>query len=335
MQNKLKIVFFGSQDFSLKFLKFFLEELRNNIEILAVVTRAAKEAGRGKKILKTKVHEFIEENYSPIPVLTPKTLRNFDFSQEILQNGVLERPDFNFVVSYGLIIPKNVIEFPRLGSLNIHPSDLPLYRGAAPIERTLMDGMVQTKSILMFMDEGLDTGDIVDSTDIEISLKDNCSSLKEKIFEKAKGQILKVFENPELFLKNKKSQALDKREPTYAHKISHIDKIVDFSEISEELGVSDKFHFLKIYNKIRALDEIGLTFVLKNLDFHIKIFEASFEKNDDFQSESLKIGFGIVENKIFKIVCQGGGKIIPSKIRKDGGSGKILSNREFLNGLKI
>jgi methionyl-tRNA formyltransferase len=323
----MKIIFFGSQEFSLKFLEFLLKQA--NLQILALITKEPKQSGRGKKLSKTKTHEFIESNHPEIPILTPKTLRkDFDFEKELNKFGIFEKPDINFVVSYGLIIPKNIIEFPKFGSINIHPSDLPLYRGASPIERTIMDGQKNTKSILMFMDEGLDTGDIIDSENIEISDYDNFSSMKEKIFDKAKLQIIKVFSDLDFFLENRKSQSLDKRESTYAEKISNADKIVDFNHFS--LKNQNDFDYFHLHNKIRGLNESGgVNFIINNLKFSFKIFESSFEKCDIDQKE---IGNFSIENKIFKINCYGG-KIIPLKIQKE--SGNIISNKDFLNGLKL
>lgn len=304
----------GSQKFSVDFLDLLL---KNNFEIVAVFTREPKLAGRGKKLTKTVVHEYAQENN--LSVFTPKTLKNFDFSQ-------FGEVDVNIVVGYGLILPKFVIEYPKYQTINVHPSNLPKYRGAAPIERSLMAGENLTKSIIMWMDEGLDTGDILLQEEITIDINDDFEILSKKISCVAQRQILQVLNNLPGFMQNRVKQSDEG--VIYAHKIENSEKIIDFN-----LGETGELNVLKIHNKIRGLSEYGVSFALKNLPFAIKIFSAGFENFLD--DESLlkdKLGCLVVENKICKIVCENG-YIVPIKIRRVDSGGKILNNREFCNGI--
>lgn len=314
-----KVVFFGSGNFALNYFIFLLN--MKDVKITAVFTREAKKAGRGMKITKTKIHQYIDDNSLNIDVFTPKSLKNFDI---VASNLCL--PDINFVVSYGLIIPRHIIDFAKIATINIHPSDLPLYRGASPIERTIMNGETHTKSIIMLMDEGLDTGDILSSRDISIELNDNFSSVSKKIFEKSKEQIEEFFLNPQYFLQNKKRQLDDPREPIYANKIVDSDKLLNLDESN-----NNHLKCFDIYNRIRALESYsGVVLILKSPKIKIKVFYSSIEINEAL-TDLNKVGHGYIIDKIFKIYFLGG-YIIPEKIRNE--SGKLISNKDLVNLLK-
>src|SRR4051812_8741875 len=147
----MRIVFMGTPDFSVPTL---LEIISSGHEVVAVYTRAPKPAGRGQAERKSPVHLAAEA--AGIPVFTPRSLKGAD------EQGVfaLHDADLGIVVAYGLLLPKPILDAPRLGCLNLHGSLLPRWRGAAPIQRAVMAGDTQTGVMVMQMDEGLDTGPV-------------------------------------------------------------------------------------------------------------------------------------------------------------------------------
>ncbi len=147
----MRVIFMGTPDFSVPVMT---EILGQGHQIVAVYTRAPKPAGRGMDLRPSPVHALADK--FAIPVFTPKTLRN---DEEIRRFTALEA-DVAVVVAYGLILPKAVLDAPRLGCLNLHASLLPRWRGAAPIQRAIMAGDKETGVMVMKMEEGLDTGPV-------------------------------------------------------------------------------------------------------------------------------------------------------------------------------
>jgi methionyl-tRNA formyltransferase len=147
----LRLIFMGTPDFAVPTL---LELVAHGHEIAAVYTRAAKPAGRGMKLQPTPVE--VEARRLGIPVLTPSTLKTPEAVEEFRAHGAYAA----VVVAYGMILPQAILDAPTLGSFNLHASLLPRWRGAAPINRAIMAGDVETGVMVMKMDVGLDTGDV-------------------------------------------------------------------------------------------------------------------------------------------------------------------------------
>jgi methionyl-tRNA formyltransferase len=147
----LRLIFMGTPDFAVPTL---LELVAHGHEIVAVYTRAAKPAGRGMKLQPTPVE--MEATRLGIPVLTPATLKTPEALEEFRTHGA----DAAVVVAYGMILPQAILDAPKLGCFNLHASLLPRWRGAAPINRAIMAGDIETGVMVMKMDAGLDTGDV-------------------------------------------------------------------------------------------------------------------------------------------------------------------------------
>ncbi|SEP70451.1 methionyl-tRNA formyltransferase [Devosia sp. YR412] len=147
----MRIIFMGTPDFSVPTLT---EIVSSGHEVVAVYTRAPKPAGRGQEERKSPVH-LAAEGFG-IPVYTPKSLKGEAEQIVFASHGA----DLAVVVAYGLLLPKPILEAPELGCLNLHGSLLPRWRGAAPIQRSIMAGDAQTGVMVMQMDEGLDTGPV-------------------------------------------------------------------------------------------------------------------------------------------------------------------------------
>ncbi len=167
----MKIVFMGTPDFSIPSLKILL---KNNHEILAVVTTPDKERGRGQKITFTAVKQFAIENN--IPVLQPIKLKDESFIYDLKNLN----PDLFVVVAFR-ILPKEVFEIPKYGSFNLHGSYLPKYRGAAPIQWALVNGDAETGLTTFKLAEKVDTGNIYLQEKVEINPDDNFETLHDKM----------------------------------------------------------------------------------------------------------------------------------------------------------
>jgi methionyl-tRNA formyltransferase len=147
----LRLIFMGTPDFAVPTLRALRDA---GHEIVAVYTRAAKQANRGMKLQPTPVE--VEATRLKIPVFTPTTLKTPEAAQEFRAHDA----DAAVVVAYGMILPKTILDTPKLGCFNLHASLLPRWRGAAPINRAIMAGDTETGVMVMKMDAGLDTGDV-------------------------------------------------------------------------------------------------------------------------------------------------------------------------------
>lgn len=172
VSEPLKIIFAGTPDFAAKHLAALLE---TNHQIVGVLTRHDKPAGRGKKLTPSPVKMLAEEN--KIPIFQPTTLKDTENQQWIKDRNA----DLMIVVAYGLILPQAVLDIPRLGCLNVHGSLLPRWRGAAPIQRSIWAGDNETGVTIMQMDAGLDTGDMLYKTTCAITSDDTSATLYEKL----------------------------------------------------------------------------------------------------------------------------------------------------------
>ena len=177
----LKIIFMGTPDFA----KESLEAIYNKkYDIIAVVTNPDKPKGRGMKMFSSPVKEFaLEKN---LKIYQPEKIRkNVEFIEELKNMN----PDVICVVAYGKILPKEILEIPKLGCINVHGSLLPQYRGAAPIQWAVINGDKETGVTTMYMDEGMDTGDMILKKKIEIGENETTGELWEKL-SKIGGELL-------------------------------------------------------------------------------------------------------------------------------------------------
>ena len=169
----MNIVFMGTPDFAVESLKALYEAGHN---ILAVVSQPDKPSGRGMKLMPTPTKEFALEK--GIKVYQPEKVRK---NNEFIEELKALNPDVMVVVAYGKILPVEVLEIPKYGSINVHGSLLPKYRGAAPIQWSIINGDEETGVTTMYMDKGMDTGDMILKEVIKIEENDTYGSLYEKL----------------------------------------------------------------------------------------------------------------------------------------------------------
>jgi len=168
----LRLAFMGSPDFAVPTLEALMAAGHT---VVCVYSQPPKRAGRGKKLRLTPVHVFAEAN--DIPVRTPKSLK----SDEEKANFAALDLDAAVVVAYGLILPRAVLDAPRLGCVNLHGSLLPRWRGAAPIQRAVMAGDTETGVQAMMMEAGLDTGPVLMTATTAISNTDTAGSIHDRL----------------------------------------------------------------------------------------------------------------------------------------------------------
>lgn len=177
----MKIIFMGTPDFAKESLEAIYSDKN---EIIGVVTNPDKPKGRGMKMIASPVKEFaLEKN---LRILQPQKIRN---NNEFIQELQSLKPDLLCVVAYGKILPKEVLEIPKYGAINVHGSILPKYRGAAPIQWAVLNGEETTGITTIFMDEGMDTGDIILKEEVNIGEDETTGELWKRLA-KVGGKLL-------------------------------------------------------------------------------------------------------------------------------------------------
>lgn len=218
MSDSLRIIFAGTPDFAARHLDALLS---SEHQIVGVFTQPDRPAGRGKKLMPSPVKVLAEEK--GIPVFQPVSLR----AQENQQLVADLRADIMVVVAYGLILPKAVLEMPRLGCLNVHGSLLPRWRGAAPIQRALWAGDTETGITIMQMDVGLDTGDMLYKLSCPITAEDTSATLYDKLAQLGPQGLLATLTH--IATGTATPEVQDEEQVTYAEKLSKEEARLDWS----------------------------------------------------------------------------------------------------------
>ena len=214
----MKIIFAGTPDFAAT----HLQALISQHEVVAVYTQPDRPAGRGKKLNASPVKLLAEQNN--LPIYQPQSLKNPE-SQAILANL---QADIMVVVAYGLILPQVVLDAPRLGCINVHGSILPRWRGAAPIQRAVEAGDIETGVTIMQMDAGLDTGAMLTITRCPIEADETSGSLYNKLAALGAPALLSTLDK--LKAGTAVAIAQNNSQSTYAKKIDKTEALIDWAE---------------------------------------------------------------------------------------------------------
>jgi methionyl-tRNA formyltransferase len=297
----LKIVFMGTPDFAVPALK---EILKQKLDVVHVYTQPPKKSNRGLKLEKTSVHLEAEKNN--LKVHHPSSLKNegeLDIFKKI-------NPDLVIVVAYGQIIPENFLNLSKKGFINIHASLLPNWRGAAPIQRAIMNGDKFTGISIMKIEKGLDSGPVMLSEKIEINNELNYGLLSEKLSVLGAKLIIKAID---LIEKDKaKFSEQDHSKATHAKKITKDDEEINWNQNAE-----------KIVQQINALNPTPGAFFQFNNE-KIKIWKA------ETVNEKGTIGTAMNDNLL--IACKNSALQV-LEIQRPGK--KVQKIKEFLLGFKI
>ena len=221
----MRIMFMGTPDFAAIALKGICDSGNTPI---CCVTKIDKPARRGYQLTPSPVKVFALENN--IPVEQPEKLSTPEFAETLKKYD----PELIIVVAYGVILPKSVLDYPRYGCINVHGSLLPEYRGAAPMQRAIIDGCDKTGVTIMKMAEGLDTGDMILKLETPINEDDNLETIHDRLAELGIKGLLEVI--PMLENGTATYEKQDDSKSSYAAKITKEDGILDFNRPANELS---------------------------------------------------------------------------------------------------
>ena len=288
--NRPAIVFAGTPDFALASLKALVDAGHRPV---AVYTQPDRPAGRGKKLTQSPVKQYANEQ--EIPVLQPRSLRD-DEAAETLE---ALQPDLLVVAAYGLLLPQRILDIPRHGCLNVHASILPRWRGAAPIQASILAGDTETGISLMEMEAGLDTGPVFVSEAIPIEPEDTAQSLHDRLA--TLGGNLLVRHIDDIAAGKLDAVGQDDALATYAGTISTADAELDWRESAETLA-----------RKVRAFNPVPGCFF--NVEGHrVKCWQAGAV--DDVAAEPGKV---IDVSKSGVLVACGEGGLLLEELQRAG-----------------
>ena len=304
--NKLKVVFFGTPDFS----RASLEAMHTSAhEVVGVVTVADKASGRGQKVHQSPVKTYAVEH--DLPLFQPEKLRNEEFLSQIQSLNA----DIFVVVAFRMM-PKVLFSMPRLGTFNLHASLLPDYRGAAPINYAVINGETKSGVTTFFINEKIDEGNILLQAETEISPEDNAGTLHDRLMEigaklvvetldgLAEGKLIEIPQN-------------QKENPKTAYKIFKEDTKIDWEK---EVEV--------IHNFIRGMSPYPAAFTVLEVGGEqkiLKIFKGKFQKIE----HSKENGEIEISKNEFKIYTKNG-VYFPEELQLEGK--KRMNLKDFLNG---
>jgi methionyl-tRNA formyltransferase len=300
----MRIIFMGTPEFAVPSLRALIE---SGEDVVAVVTQPDKPKGRGLEVAPPPTKILAEKN--GIPVLQPTKIKTEEFFNELKRFN----PDLICVAAYGKILPKNLLELPPYGCINVHASLLPKYRGAAPINWAIIRGEKVTGITTMKMDEGMDTGDMLLKEEVSIDDEDTGETLSEKLSEIGARLLIRTLN----LLKEGKLNFIpqDHTQATYAPMLKKEDGNIDWKKSAEE-----------IRNHIRgALPWPG---AYTNLEGKLlKIYKARLAEGEGKPGEVIKSQPGFLR------VATGKGALDILEIQIEGG--KKLGTEAFLRGRRI
>lgn len=311
----MRIIFFGTPDFSVPALKKLIE---SDFEITAIITEPARPIGRKQELIPSPVKSLALKNN--LTVLEPESAKSPEVAEQIKSLA----PDLAIVAAYGQILPKELLEIPKFGFINIHPSLLPKYRGASPVQFAILNGEKETGVTIMLMDAKMDHGPILAQEKISIGNDEDTPSLLARTAELGAKMLVPTIEG----YINKTIVPREQNHETaiFSKILKKEDGQIDWNKSARE-----------IYNQIRALRPWPGTwsnFRLQNADCRIKILDGrpsdespnEIEIDDFFVSPPLEEG---ARGGQLAVKC-GHSSLLISKLQPEGK--KEMSGAEFLRG---
>ncbi len=237
----IRVIFMGTPDFSVPVLQGIIDN--KEYEVVGVVSQPDKKVGRHQILTPSPISKLAIDNN--IKLLRIERIRN-DYKEVLNLN-----PDIIITCAYGQIVPKEILDFPKYGCINVHASLLPKYRGGAPIHKAIIDGEEKTGITIMYMDEGMDTGDIISQQEIKILDSDTVETMHDKLSLIGKELLLKTL--PNIIAGNVNRIKQDSSKVTFAYNIKREDEHVDFNNTSRN-----------IFNLVRGLNPFPGAFAILN-----------------------------------------------------------------------
>ncbi len=288
-----------------------LETVYKNTDLKLIFTKEDKRNARGNKIIFSPVKQFGLDNN--IEIIQPKRLKDAEITEKIREIN----PDLIVVVAYGKIIPKEIIDIPKYGIINVHSSLLPKYRGASPIHSAILNGDKETGVSIMYIEEELDAGDVILKEYCEINEDDTLGTLHDKLKELgATGleKTLKLIEDG-----NVKTEKQDDTKATFVKPISKEQAKIDWTDTKEN-----------VYNKIRGLNPFPAAYTFNEKNENIKVYKG--EKIDKIYDGEFGEIVEIINKKGPVVKVQNGG-IILTEVKFEGK--KIQKGTDVINGRKL
>lgn len=296
----MRILYMGTPDFAVAPLTALCEA---GHEVCAVLTQPDKPTGRGYKMTPPPVKvAALERN---IPVHQPETLKNNAIA-DLLETY---QPELIAVAAYGKILPEYVLHYPKYGCLNVHASLLPKYRGAAPINRCLMDGESETGVTIMYMEKGLDTGDMLLWESTPLTDDDNAESLHDRLAEMGARLLVRTLEQLDTITPVKQDDAAH----TYAPMLSKEDCRIDFSKPARE-----------VFNHIRSLSPFPGAFTTLGGKV-LKVYASAVVKGSGTPGT-------VIDGEGLTVAC-GEGAVRLTQVKPEGK--KAMTDSQYLNGHPI
>ena len=312
-KENLKILFMGTPEFAREHLKALVE---SSFNIVGVFSQPDRPSGRGMHLLPTPVKEYALSQ--GLPVFQPEKLKAG--KEEVEQILDILKPDVIIVVAYGKILPKYILDYPKYGCINVHGSLLPKYRGAAPIQWSIINGDTTTGVTIMYMDEGMDTGNMIKKATCEILPCDTYGSLHDKLIPLGSKTLIQVLD--ELCLNNGElNSEAQSKEFTVAPMLTKENTHIDFNNSADN-----------IVNLVRGTNPFPTAWCKKDETTNFKIYNAHVV---DKEYKNAKIGevVELLDKKNEIIVKTGENAIAISEIQAPN-SKRMLSG-DFIRGNKI
>lgn len=304
MNKNLNVIFMGTPEFSLNVLDMLIK----NTNVIAVVTQPDKVVGRNNEKSFTPIKKMALDNN--ILVLQPEKIRRE--YEEVINL----KPDLIVTCAYGQIIPEEILNCPRLGCINVHASLLPKLRGGSPLHHAIIDGYDKTGVTIMYMDKGMDTGDIIQQEEIPVLDIDTVGSIHDKLSILGSELLLKTL--PSIIDGTNARIKQNDDEATYCHNITHEEELIDFNKKARE-----------IFNMVRGMNPYPVSYCTLNGKI-IKVYEVSYDITDKYQN---KINGEIVlQDKNNLGVKVSDGVVYLKNIKLEGK--KRMPIKDFLNGEK-
>ncbi|MBR3722688.1 MAG: methionyl-tRNA formyltransferase [Selenomonadaceae bacterium] len=308
--KELRVLFMGTPDFALPSLKMLTDEAN----VVAVVTQPDKPKGRGHKLMPPPVKIFAEEK--SILVYQPQKVREPEFVEKLKELA----PDVIIVVAFGQILPEEILNFPKYGCINLHGSLLPAYRGAAPIEWSIINGEKNTGVTTMFMAAGLDTGDMLLKEEVAISEDETADELRAVLSEigaKVLKQTLLKMLSGEL-----KREVQDDSKSSYASRIVKETGLIDWTKSARD-----------IHNLVRGLNSTSVAYT----NFNGEVFKIWRTKllacGIDVPSGDFEVGSILKTDNDGIYVKTGNGVLLITEVQTPGK--KKMSAKDYLRGHSI
>lgn len=298
----LKVIFMGTPEFCVP----ILEELIKETNVVAVVTQPDKEVGRKHEISFSPIKRVAIKNN--IKVLQPVKIK------EEYEDITSLNPDIIITCAYGQIVPLAILNCPKYGCINVHASLLPKLRGGAPIHKAIINGYDKTGITIMYMDKGMDTGDMIAKKEVKIEDNDTSESLHDKLSAISVPLLMKTL--PSIINGTNKREKQNDADATYAYNVSREEEHVSFDKLSKD-----------VYNQIRGLNSWPGAYAVLD-DKNIKLWSSSITNNKYDKTPGTIINL----DKNGLCVATKDGSVLIKELQIPGK--KKMNIKDFINGNK-